>query len=81
MLKISEAEDAYFEKAFRKILSSSIIIKQFCEEEVLPTFEEYVSLYCEMLKDREDIHLDSEEQNLLISELFELVTEYNVSEK
>ncbi|MGC4432537.1 hypothetical protein ABWL48_20850, partial [Streptococcus suis] len=52
-----------------------------CEEEVLPTFEEYVSLYCEMLKDREDIHLDSEEQNLLISELFELVTEYNVSEK
>ena len=54
IIQLHEAEDAEFERAIRKILSSRIVTDYFNREDS-QTFFEYICGYCEMLRGRNDI--------------------------
>jgi len=55
IIQLHEAEDAEFERAIRKILSSRIVTDYFNREDP-QTFFEYICAYCEMLRGRNDIY-------------------------
>ena len=67
IIQLHEAEDAEFERAIRKILSSRIVTDYFNREDS-QTFFEYICGYCEMLRGRNDIYINEknkEDQNIL----------------
>ena len=83
IIQLHEAEDAEFERAIRKILSSRIVTDYFNREDS-QTFFEYICGYCEMLRGRNDIYINEknkEDQNILVSELFLLATEHKLCEE
>ena len=83
IIQLHEAEDAEFERAIRKILSSRIVTDYFNREDP-QTFFEYICAYCEMLRGRNDIYINEknkEDQNILVSELFLLATEHKLCDE